>query len=184
MTRNGVGAMVTASVLSLVLLSGCAAASGSSGGAALTLGAVKSPLQLLRNEAANRVPKSAISSAGLTTDTAVPCKSAAEDPDEKYLSWESSALANIDYADSAHLTTLRSDLLQSFKEQGWTQGISDDPAAVRLKKTSSIATIDVSIKPRNEVTKIGGQLTITVTGPCVLTDGKDSPEVKKLEGGS
>jgi hypothetical protein len=172
---------VAATVISGI--SGCAS-SGSSTSGAIGLSDVKSPLQLLRNEAASRVPKDVISSAGTTTDIAVPCESAETDPDQKMLSWESSVLLNIQYASSTDVATLRDDLISSFREQGWTQGISTTPGAVRIQKKSSIATIDVAVVPRNEVTKIGGQLDIIVTGPCVRTAGKDSDEVKRLEGAS
>lgn len=171
--------VVVASAVALATLAGCASTSDSGG---LSLQEIKSPIQLLRNEVANRVPTDVIDGVVQPTDAAIGCKSTADDPNGDWLTWQSKVLILIKYAQSSDMTALQTDLAKTFRAQGWTQGIASTVGTMRLKKTSSLATIDVTIVEPDKHAKIGGQLSISVTGPCVQTAGKDSDEVKKLEG--
>ena len=71
------------------------------------------------------------------------------------------------------------DLTASFLEQDWV--VSEEvEGAVTLTNAGSAVTIELASIARGEGES--ASISITTTGPCVLTDGAGSDEVEELEG--
>jgi hypothetical protein len=152
----------------------------------------KSPAQLLRNEAANRIPADVIDEIIESEDVSVACLSEQDDPDGTIRSWHSTA--DVLIRDGNDVKQLTKDLAASFEEQGWvsrTLGGNVNVVSKLLESDSSLASIQVSgFEPNAEDIGTTGQedvveqltVQVQVHGPCVRTDGKDSDEVKSLEG--
>jgi hypothetical protein len=166
-----------AATVALVVLAGCATTSTE-----LTLQDVKSPLQLLRNQTASAVPAADIDHITHPSDSAIPCHDDAADPEHKWLTWQSSVLIYLTFDASSDMTAFRNELAAGFQDRGWTQGVSDSLNQVRLQRKGSIAVIDLYTTGRVKSTRTGGQLRVDVTGPCVLTAGASSEEVRRLLG--
>jgi|GEM_PF-1740759 hypothetical protein len=177
-------------------LTGCAGdAAGSVPGTYpdLSLAASKSPVQLLRNDAASRIPTATIDSVEDSEDTSVACLSEDVDPAGLVRSWQSSARVTIEDASTWRIDSIVADLATSFSEQGWTVRSLGGSANVKsqlISSEKSMAEITVSaLIPDSDQTSISTEenverptVQISVHGPCVLTDGADSDEVKKVEG--
>ena len=161
----------------VVVLSGCAAQEQSG----VTLAQSKSAAQLLRIEAADRVPPSAIDTTSEATDHSLACKSEDEDPDGLYRSWESSILITLD-RDSAWRTGLIGETLaQTFIDDGWfVSGAKDGKDRTVVTKPGSVATITFVVDEGDEL-GAGATILIDSTGPCVLTGGPESAEVAALD---
>lgn len=172
------GACALAAALAMAALAGCATV----GDGGLTLQAVKSPIQLLRNEAANRVPKTDIASVDHPFDTVEACRSSDEDPQQTWLTWQSSVLMTFTVAASGDMKSVRNTLADSFQAQGWTEGVADAVSSIKLQKKSSIATISIYTTSGDAAAAQGGTLRIDVDGPCVQTPGAASDEVRRLLG--
>jgi len=164
------------------LLSGCAASAGTGAGARATLAETKSAAQLLRNEAASRLPDIIVKEVNETTDLSESCKPVADDPEGRERSWLSTTSILLTNSQSARIDKVSQELAQSFVDQGWVEGseASANQTLIALTNTASLARIEFSVEP-----KAKGQqpaIRISTTGPCVTTAGIDSDEVKKLEG--
>ena len=158
----------------------------------LSLTDTKSPAQLLRNEAANRIPADVIDTIIESEDVSVACLNETDDPDGTIRSWHSTADVLIIDDGEVDVKVLVKDLAASFEEQGWTSrslGGNVNVASRLLESDSSLADIQVSgFEPNadqgttaleDEVEQLTVQ--IQVHGPCVRTGGPDSDEVKALE---
>lgn len=172
---------ISAGVVALaLLLSACSASpdSGTSGTSELTLVQSKSPVQLLRNDATNRVDKEIVSDIRKTIDTSTPCYNEEDNPGGLIRQWESSAeLVLVGGADRDGATAT---LVKSFVDQGWeSEEVSEDASfgLTLLTNSNSVASIEISSADFSAVAIIR----ITATGPCVVTDGPDSDEVTSLE---
>jgi hypothetical protein len=159
-------------MLALVLT---ACSSTESGG--LTLAETKSPVQLLRNEAASRVPSGLVAEVATTVDASTNCRSEEADPDGLQRSWKSSA--RIVLTPEADLDLVLSKLYVSFKEDGWEQGTFGSASIVEFTKADSIANIHVTVRKAKEDKP--AELQVQVAGPCVMTAGAGSDEVTRLE---
>lgn len=151
----------------------------------------KSPAQLLRNEAANRIPADVIDEIIESEDVSVACLSEQDDPEGTIRSWHSTA--DVLIKDGNDVKQLTKDLAASFEEQGWTSrnlGGNVNVVSKLLESDESLADIQVSgFEPNPDQGTTGledavEQLTVQVQvhGPCVRTGGADSDEVKTLEG--
>lgn len=158
-------------VLAVVALAGCAStASGTD--SELSLALTKSPVQLLRNEAASRVSDVAGASVRDTDDFSVSCRSADDDPSGLIRQWQSTA--TIELADDA-IDTAR-DLAASFTDEDWTsRSITDDAASFRVLLTKPSTTASIHIESD------ASTIEIWTNGPCVDTEGAESDEVTSLE---
>jgi hypothetical protein len=180
--RSRVAALVAVATLALGALTSCAADAGSGESGDLTLTSLKSPIQLLRNEAAARIPSDVVDSIVQPTDNSSACKPLAEDPDGKYRTWESSVLTLIKLDSAEKVAAIEQALIDSFTAEGWVEGTGTGTKTTRLSRDTTFATIDISFVEHDIPSKVVGQIQVTTLGPCVLTDGPDSPEVRKLEG--
>lgn len=175
--------LVGAGVFAALVLSGCAGATGAgSGEVNATLTETKSVAQLLRNEAASRLPHIVVKAVNETVDVSEGCKSVGEDPDGRIRSWMSTTTILLTNSQSARIATVSATLAQSFVDQGWVESHTDseNQTLIALSSETSLAHIEFSVEP-----KAKGQepaIRITTTGPCVETDGAESDEVRKLEG--
>ena len=173
--------------LSLVCLTACAAgsgaAAGSGGGSDLTLAQTKSPVQLLRNEAASRIDEFVVESVNETEDTSASCKTEAADPLGLSRSWMSSVEVSLKEGSAWRLSIVADELVASFEKQGWiaSRGAPSAVTYTGLKSETSAATIGLTVTTEDLAAGIPAKLQITSKGPCVDTDGAESDEVKRLE---
>lgn len=169
--------LLAAATASTLLLAGCAS-SGSGSTTQLTLVDTKSPVQLLRNDATDRVEKEFVSDIRKTTDQSVPCFNEEDNPGGLIRQWRSSAeLVLVGGSDRVGMTEV---LVQSYVDQGWkAEEVSEDSSfgLTLLSNDDSLASIEVSSADMSAVAIIR----ITATGPCVTTGGPDSDEVMDLE---
>ena len=166
------------------VLSGCASGGTSVGARAVdaSLAETKSAAQLLRNEAAGRLPDIIVKQVNETTDVSESCESEAADPKGLKRSWLSTTSIMLTNSQSARIATVSEKLAQSFVDQGWVESSdeSDNQTLIALSNTSSLAHIEFSVEPKAKGQKPA--IRISTTGPCVTTAGADSDEVKALEG--
>jgi hypothetical protein len=137
----------------------------------VTLVQTKSPVQLLRNAVAGRVAAGAISEVQSTQDVSVEC--GAGDPHRR---WISGAELVITQSWTELIPGISTSLVESYQADGWTATTSDG-GLVTLDNSESLATIEISVSDGAPA-----RISVEVSGPCVLTDGADSDEVRNLEG--
>lgn len=180
---------VAAAALVVLTLAGCAGQSASpgAGSSGITLAQSKSPVQLLRNEAASRLPSIIAKDVAETGDTSIACLSAEEDPEGISRAWHSSLTLLVTNSRAASIHVVTEDLVASFVEQGWVAAAGEADAAASVALTvltngTSPVTIELQELPKAEGQKAA--IRITTVGPCVDTDGTGSDEVTALESSS
>ena len=162
---------LVAVLLAALALAGCSSAPG-----ALTLVETKATVQLLRTDAWYRLPEVMIKSDNETTDTSMAC-----DDGGVMRSWRSSTVALVTNSQAPRVVTAGDNLAASFVEQGWEAARSEEDAAVLtvLTRSSSVAVIEIEAVEKTEAHR--ASIRITASGPCVVTAGADSDEVRNLE---
>lgn len=145
-----------------------------------TLAETKSPVQLLRNETASRVPAAMVAEVTTTVDASSSCRTAEADPEGLQRAWKSSARLTL--VPEADLDLVLSKLYISLREDGWAQGIYGSASIVEFTRDDSLANIHVSVKKASDSDP--AELQLQVAGPCVMTAGEASDEVRSLEGRS
>lgn len=177
-------AAVALTLSAVAVLSGCASSGGSAGTGPTeaTLAETKSAAQLLRNEAASRLPDIIVKQINETTDISESCESESKDPNGLQRSWLSTTSIMLTNSQSARINTVSEKLAQSFVDQGWVEvkEASDNQTLIALSNKSSLAHIEFSVEPKADGQKPA--IRISTTGPCVSTAGAESDEVKTLEG--
>jgi len=167
-------ALIAASVaLGLVVTMSACTTSEPTG---LTLAQSKSPVQLLRNETASRIPSGLVAEVSNASDGSVNCRTPETDPEGLSRQWKSSA--RITLTPEADLALVMSKLFISFREDGWEQGTYGSDTIIEFTKPDSVANIHITTSEKE------GQATeiqVQVAGPCVMTAGETSDEVVKLE---
>ena len=151
------------------------AACGTDAETTVTLADSKSPVQLLRNEVASRIPQDVVQQV-VNEDYSEACGA-----DESIRSWHSAVRLELG-ADAAAVEQLIDELSLSFEEDGWIA----TPGNERLEQKQAVYTrggtaaeIHITADDRAGV---GHAVVVSVFGPCVQTDGPDSDEVTSLEG--
>jgi hypothetical protein len=166
---------LAAALTGILILTGCAASPAGDG---LRLVDTKSPVQLLRNEAAGRLDADVVSKVRKTGDLSFPCYNEEENPGGLIRQWKSSAeLVLVEGSDRVGAAQA---LATSFTDQGWeAKEVSSDTsfALTILTKAGSVASIEISSADESA----SAMIRITATGPCVATAGPDSDEVTDLE---
>jgi len=147
----------------------------------LSLAETKSPVQLLRNEAASRIPESVIEEVVHSQDVSTNCMTPETDPDGLIRSWDSSVRVTINAENGADVQGIVDDLSASFVEQGWEKGTFGVASIIDLSSETSPVSIHVSVSKPDAETGEGGAIQLTASGPCVETDGAESDEVLNLE---
>jgi hypothetical protein len=188
--RIRLSAAAAALALSLTTLTACSAGAGAAGHSGPTLAETKSPVQLLRNEAATRIPPAVIESVSQTADVSVACKTEAEDPKGLRRSWYSDVQVTVEAGSAWRVDTIVDDLAASFVDQGWVATPLDtrsDTHALKLTKKSMPSAIRITAhRPDPAATAVVGTsepvtIDLALNGPCVDTDGAKSDAVMKLE---
>lgn len=141
----------------------------------LSLVDTKSTVQLLRNETAGRVPNDTLESVVNSEDTSVEC-----DGGDPYRHWRSSVTLNISAMRAIEAPTIFAELVDSYVADGWELDTAGLREAV-LSSADSIATIDILVTEDADRDGVGASIEVAVTGPCVMTDGEHSDEVRELE---
>jgi hypothetical protein len=190
LTRTLVGLSLVA--LSVLGLAGCAPSAPTVAGdyPDVTLAETKSPAQLLRNEAAARLPEEVIDQIIESEDSSVACLSEGDDPEGTIRSWHSTV--DVLILGEAEVAPLVKDLVASFEEQGWTaRDLGGNVSAVKklLESESTLADMQISgFTPDDGATSVSLEevvdqrtVQIEVHGPCVRTAGATSTEVTSLQ---
>ena len=179
-SRTRVLGVLAISTMAGLLLTGC----GNDGGAEtteLTLAATKSPAQLLRNEAATRVPETVIDEVLKSQDFSSACQTEETDPKGLLRQWDSTVRLAINADNGARTKEILDELANSFVEQDWKLGNFGGSSILELTSTDSPSVMHLSMVKADEETGEGGVIQITSSGPCVTTGGTDSSEVRNLE---
>jgi hypothetical protein len=190
LTRTLVGLALGA--LSVFGLAACAAPGADVPGEYpdISLAKTKSPAQLLRNEAAARLPEGVIDEIIESEDASVACLSKGDDPTGIVRSWHSTV--DVLIAGETDVAPLVNDLVASFGEQGWvSRDLGGNASAIKklLESEGSLADMQISgFTPNDGATSVSLEesveqrtVQIEVHGPCVRTDGADSGEVMSLQ---
>ena len=175
MAVTGKQAGIVALAIALVL-TGCTASPKSTN--ELTLADTKSPVQLLRNDAIDRVEKRFIAEVLPTTDGSEACLDVGDNTGGLIRQWKSGV--EIVLATDADVSYVSERLVQGFTAKGWDdEAISDHGPFWLTKLTSSrsVASVEIGWEEHAD----GSLIKITTTGPCVTTGGPDSDEVVNLE---
>ena len=163
-------------VLALAVgLAGCADTASTTSGPSLA--DTKSPVQLLRNEAADRIPAGVVAEVRNGNDGSHACEALADDPDGKLRSWRSDV--SIVLTPESELELVVSKLLISFTTDGWEKSASSTSTSFEFTREGSAADVAVTTTPASGGT--GAVILVDVEGPCVMTAGQGSDEVRKLE---
>jgi hypothetical protein len=172
-------APVAAALALAIVLSGCTSTQSDH-----TLAETKFPTQLLRNEAANRLITGTDEIVAGQQDFSAACKEETEDPQGLYRAWWSTLASRVPEDSAIGIEQFVGALATSFAEDGWklkeSHGEGDDNVLKKtvLTKTDSIVTLTITAMDQSNA---GSSIYIEATGPCVLTGGPDSDEVKRLE---
>ena len=180
MAKRTASEVLAASAVGVLLfLTGCAGTGdGDANSGEPRLVDTKSPVQLLRNDATDRVDPADIASIRKEVDQSEPCYTEDKNPGGLIRQWKSSV--ELVLADGTDRVAIMTELVQSFTDQGWTSeelGNTADLWDVQLSSDASLANIEISSSELSVVSIIR----VVSTGPCVKTDGPDSDEVKSLE---
>ena len=173
-------AAIAAIFLVTSVLTGCG--DTTTRGDSVTLAQTKAPVQLLRDETASRVPSGAVGAVAGMEDISISCKAKSKDPDGKSRKWKSSTLLEIESSSAWRTGAISEDVVQSFVDDGWkaADGVGGGATVKVLNSETSASQIQLSTT-LPESKKDTGSIQVTITGPCVDTDGEDSEEVMKLE---
>lgn len=142
-----------------------------------TLAQTKSPVQLLRNEAASRVPATLVADVVNASDASANCRTEEADPKGLQRAWKSSV--RIILLPESDLETVLSKFYVSFREDGWDQGTYGSDSIVEFTRDGSLANIHITSRKAKDTEP--AEIQVQVAGPCVMTDGEGSAEVTKLE---
>jgi len=171
MTRS----IAVATLAGVLLLSGCAAQPAATRD--LTLLDTKSPVQLMRNEAADRLDPAVFDKVRKSSDASFPCVTEDGNAGGLVRQWKSSTdLALVEGADER---AAAKHIVDSLVDQGWDVEESAEQSSVDLTVLSnpgSLALIEVAAADESKSSLVR----VTATGPCVMTDGPDSAEVRNL----
>ena len=167
---------MTAGVILCAVLSACSAESNQP----LTLAQSKSPVQLLRNEAAGRVPADVVERVIREQDGSTACRTPETDPEGLLRSWRSIIRFELRRDASVDPQGVVDGLATSFVDDGWSQGTFGVASIVELTRPNSETQIHLSMKLPDEGAEAGGEVQLAVSGPCVMTLGAESSEVTQL----
>lgn len=172
---------IAALAFSAVALTACSSGPATGGAFSdMTLAQTKSPVQLLRNEAASRIPQDLITEVVAAKDSSQECPSA-DNPDGLIRSWGSSARVSLTDAAGLELDTIVDGVVQSFVAEGWEAGTYGVNTIIDLTSKNSVVAIHIRGVKGDEETGAGAKIQLSTGGPCVVTEGPDSAEVLQLE---
>ena len=156
----------------VLVLSGCA------GDQSISLAEAKSNVQLLRNDAAGRIPADLVDTVLVSSDLSVSCEPESTDPEGRSRSWNSGA--RISLQPGADLDAVVDDLVASFIDQGWEKVSGSTATATTLSSPTIFSDIEITAIEATDDGDVA-EITLALTSPCVDTDGESSKEVRQLE---
>lgn len=165
-------------IVALAFVCGLAGCTATPSAGDPTLADTKSQVQLLRNDALDRIEKRFVAEIRPTTDHSVACLDEGDNPGGFVRQWRSSA--EIVLTDDADLEYVTERLVQGFTGKGWDlETISDSPPFYlnQLTNDRSLATVEIGSDEHAD----GSVIRIITTGRCVTTAGPGSDEVTSLE---
>jgi hypothetical protein len=179
-------AATAALVLTVGLLAGCSSPDPGTAEAPdeypdISLAESKSNAQLLRNSAESRIAAEVIDSS-TEADSSVACLSAAEDPDGEIRRWLSSSEVNLVRWHAWRVDDVADILIDTFVDQSWsTIDVDGEYTDTGKLLTSGNGVAEIQVETVGTEDDSAATIHVTVTGPCVRTDGADSDEVTSLE---
>lgn len=177
-------ATVTLTVTALLTLSACAWGADASIGTAAdvvdaSLAETKASAQLLRNQSVDRLPDVIFQEIQDSQDASIACLDEKVDPSGLARRWRSASTVVVTNTQAARVDVVTQSVVDSFVEQGWTADGAVE-STVTLTKDDSTSTVQITATPKSHAVK--ATVEIAVVGPCVMTAGRDSDEVKQVEG--
>lgn len=150
-------------------------------GGAITLADTKAPTQLLRNDAAGRVPTEAVLTVGEKGDGSEGC-ALDDDPDELMRKWHSSIILEINSSSAPEVDGISADLSKTYIDEGWDEFLSQgtDSSTRTLKRSGSRSQLRITTTEDADGDGLGATIAIDVFGQCVKTEGPNSDEVTQL----
>lgn len=169
----------SALIIAIAMVSTLAACASDDG--SISLADTKAPTQLLRNDAAGRVPADSVLTVGEKGDGSEGC-ALEDDPDGLMRKWHSSLVLEINSSSAANVDGLSADLSTSFVDEGWDEFLSEGTGSSTrtLKKDGSRSQLIITTTQDADGDGLGATIAIDVLGQCVKTAGPDSEEVQKL----
>ena len=154
----------------------------------LTLAESKSPVQLLRNEAVSRISEDVVLNVPSNIDGSQACLDASEDPDGAIRRWMSSVDVNLLLSEAPNTQSIVDRVLATFTDDGWmSQAITGSKASnqahLLTNETAGTTSLSLAQLRIEAIVEIDGQssfIRVQAIGPCVVTDGTDSAEVREL----
>jgi hypothetical protein len=172
-------AALTLATASALILSGCAAEAPAT--TTLTITETKSSVQLMRNAVSGKIDPSYIAEVREVTDKSETCQN---DPESKMRLWRSGSVIELNRDDSDNADDIRQAITADYTDQGWRKEVetSDTQTVVTLINPRSLATIEVTVKEPDPFLENGAIFVIDIAGPCVLTEGPGSAELRRIGG--
>lgn len=154
----------------------------------LTLAESKSPAQLLRNTAVERIPADVVLNVGTDTDGSEACLTEKEDPKGYIRRWKSSVDVNLRLPEAPNTQAIVDGVLATFTDEGWmsqaiTGSKADNQAHLLTNGTAGSASVSgAQLRIEAIVANDGASSFVRVEaiGPCVVTGGASSAEVIEL----
>jgi hypothetical protein len=110
-------------------------------------------------------------------DTSVSCGSDEGHPDGTMRAWTSGATLMITNSQAARIEIVSDRLVTAYTDAGWEA----TALANHVTRLESPTRPTILVEPVEKGDGIAPMILIETTGPCVLTAGADSDEVKQLE---
>ena len=167
-------------VIGVALLAGVLSACANSSEDVLSLVESKSPVQLLRNEAASRVPTDLVKGVIKEQDGSAACRTVETDPEGLLRAWRSVVRFELRHDNAIDPQAVIDELASSFVDDGWDQGTFGVASIIELTRPGSQTQIHLSMSNGDQESGVGGEVQLTVSGPCVMTAGAASDEVTRL----
>lgn len=141
----------------------------------------KSVVQLVRNEAGDRVPPESVERIEVLNDASEACGSATEDPNGIQRRWVSTSAFTLVAGSGDTLEATYAELINSFSGDGWSEVTYGGRGSVTLQKPESLSTLSFLATPEDAGAGTAASITISVASGCVPTDGSGSDEVTMLD---
>lgn len=169
------------------ILAGCAASTTVASDAplddypAISLAESKSNVQLLRNSAETRIAEEVIE-ARTEADASVACLSEAEDPDGAIRHWLSTTEVSLVRWHAWRVDDVAQIMIDTFVDQSWaTIDVDGEHTDAATLLTSGTGLAEIRVEAVGTEDDSAATIFVSVSGPCVRTDGVDSDEVTNLE---
>lgn len=141
----------------------------------------KSIVQLVRNEAGERVPAASVASVTVVKDGSEACVGADDDPAGAQRRWVATSVITFTDGASSTLESAYADLINSFSANGWSEVSYGGGGSVTLQKPESDESIAFLATPADDDSAAPASITMSIASGCVDTAGEGSAEVAVLE---